>query len=58
MVVRIWHGWTSTANANRYEDLLREEIFVGISRRSIAGYHGIKRGCRGPAQSASASGPV
>ena len=42
MVVRIWHGWTSTANANRYEDLLREEIFAGISRRNIAGYHGIK----------------
>lgn len=42
MVVRIWHGWTSTANADRYEGLLREEIFVGIAGRKIAGYHGIK----------------
>ena len=26
MIVRIWRGWTSRANADAYETLLREEI--------------------------------
>ena len=42
MIVRIWHGWTSPANADAYERLLREEIFRGIARRTIAGYRGIE----------------
>jgi heme-degrading monooxygenase HmoA len=41
MISRIWHGWTSDANADAYEKLLREEIFTGISGRSIQGYRGI-----------------
>jgi len=41
MITRIWHGWTTVANAPKYEALLREEIFVGIARREIRGYHGI-----------------
>ena len=42
MIVRIWHGWTSAANADTYENLLREEIFEGIAGREITGYRGIK----------------
>jgi heme-degrading monooxygenase HmoA len=42
MVVRIWHGWTSPQDAEPYETLLREEIFVGIADRSIEGFLGIK----------------
>jgi antibiotic biosynthesis monooxygenase (ABM) superfamily enzyme len=42
MILRIWHGWTAPANANAYEALLNEEIFVGIGKRQIAGYHGIR----------------
>jgi heme-degrading monooxygenase HmoA len=42
MILRIWHGWTSLANADAYEHLLREEIFVGIAGRNIRGYRGIK----------------
>jgi hypothetical protein len=42
MIIRIWHGWTSTANADAYEALLREEIFVGIAARKIRGYRGIQ----------------
>lgn len=42
MLVRIWHGWTLPANADAYESLLKEEIFVGIGNRSIPGYHGIE----------------
>lgn len=41
MISRIWHGWTTPANAGVYEALLKEEIFVGIENRQIAGYRGI-----------------
>jgi heme-degrading monooxygenase HmoA len=42
MIIRIWHGWTTPANADRYEALLKEEIFVGIDERKIPGYQGIQ----------------
>ena len=38
---RVWHGWTTQANADAYESLLKSEIFEGIQRRQIAGYRGI-----------------
>ena len=41
MITRIWHGWTTPANAPVYESLLRSEIFTGIGARKIAGYRGI-----------------
>ncbi len=41
MISRIWHGWTSPENADAYEALLKEEIFVGIGDRQIPGYRGI-----------------
>ena len=41
MISRVWHGWTTPANADTYETLLRSEIFTGIKRRQIAGYRGI-----------------
>jgi heme-degrading monooxygenase HmoA len=41
MISRIWHGWTTPANADTYEALLKSEIFVGIQNREIAGYRGI-----------------
>lgn len=41
MISRIWHGWTSHANADAYEQLLREEIFTGIAARRIPGFIGI-----------------
>ncbi len=42
MIPRIWHGWTDPANADAYEVLLKEEIFVGIGDRKIPGYDGIQ----------------
>jgi heme-degrading monooxygenase HmoA len=42
MIVRIWHGWTTPGNADQYEALLREEIFVGIHNRHIRGFKGIQ----------------
>ena len=42
MIGRIWHGWTTPANADAYEALLKSEIFTGIQNRHIAGYTGIQ----------------
>ena len=42
MISRIWHGYTTFENADAYENLLQEEIFVGIKNRSIKGYKGIQ----------------
>jgi hypothetical protein len=41
MIARIWHGWTSLENADAYEALLKQEVFVGIQDRLIAGFLGI-----------------
>lgn len=41
MICRIWHGWTTEAQADAYERLLRSEIFVGILRREIPGFRAI-----------------
>src|SRR5918996_3648380 len=40
MIARIWHGWTKPADANAYENLLRDEIFPSIAARKIEGYRG------------------
>ena len=42
MIVRLWHGWTTPENADRYEALLRDEIFPGIAAKGVAGYQGIE----------------
>ena len=42
MISRIWHGWTTPGNADEYEALLKEEIFVGIQNRHIRGFQGIQ----------------
>ncbi len=42
MISRIWHGWTTLANADTYEILLKEEIFVGIHKRQIRGFKSIQ----------------
>ena len=42
MISRIWHGWTTQQNADIYEALLKEEIFVGIQNRRISGFKGIQ----------------
>lgn len=42
MISRIWHGWTTPENADRYETLLKEEIFIGIRERNIKGFRNIE----------------
>lgn len=41
MISRIWHGWTTPANAEAYENLLTREIFTNIQNRQIKGFRGI-----------------
>jgi heme-degrading monooxygenase HmoA len=38
MISRIWHGWTTHENADKYESLLRADVLPGIHR--IRGYTG------------------
>jgi heme-degrading monooxygenase HmoA len=38
MISRIWHGWTTLENADKYETLLRADVLPGIHR--IMGYNG------------------
>jgi antibiotic biosynthesis monooxygenase (ABM) superfamily enzyme len=40
MIARIWRGWTKRADAETYENLLRDEIFLAIASRNIKGYCG------------------
>lgn len=42
MIGRIWHGYTTFANAEAYETLLKEEIFIGIRGRDIPGFQEIQ----------------
>ena len=42
MISRIWHGWTTPGNADKYEMLLKDEIFVGIKNRHIRGFKSIQ----------------
>jgi heme-degrading monooxygenase HmoA len=38
MIGRLWHGWTTNANADEYEKLLVAEVLPGIHR--VPGYRG------------------
>lgn len=38
MIARLWHGWTTSQNADAYETLLRIDILPGIHR--VPGYRG------------------
>jgi heme-degrading monooxygenase HmoA len=42
MISRIWHGWTTAENADKYEALLKDEIFDGIKARNIRGFRQIQ----------------
>jgi antibiotic biosynthesis monooxygenase (ABM) superfamily enzyme len=42
MIARLWHGWTTPANADAYERVLREEVIPGIAAKGVAGYRGIQ----------------
>ena len=39
MIARLWHGWTTPADADAYEDLLRTTIFPWIGD-TVDGFRG------------------
>ena len=41
MISRIWHGWTTHENADKYEELLKSEIFPSIEKKNVNGYRKI-----------------
>jgi hypothetical protein len=42
MIERLWHGWTTSENADAYESLLKTEVFPGIAAKKVPGYRGIR----------------
>ena len=42
MIARIWHGWTTSENADPYESLLKTEIFPGILAKGVDGFQRIE----------------
>lgn len=42
MIERVWHGWTTSANADAYEALLENEVFPSIVAKNVPGYRGIR----------------
>ena len=38
MICRIWHGWTTTENGHRYEQIVRGEVIPAIEARRIPGF--------------------
>ena len=38
MICRLWRGWTTKANADAYERIVRSEVIPGIEARKIAGF--------------------
>ncbi|MDX1285033.1 MAG: hypothetical protein R3182_08480 [Draconibacterium sp.] len=41
-IKRLWHGWTTRENADKYQKLLHAEIFPGIKAKKIPGYRSIE----------------
>ena len=38
MICRIWHGWTTTENSSRYEEIVRGEVIPEIEDQRIPGF--------------------
>jgi len=41
-IKRVWHGWTTPEDADRYQDLLHNEVLPGIEAKRIGGYRKIE----------------
>ncbi len=41
MICRVWRGWTTRANADAYEAIVRGEVIPGIEARGIPGFRHI-----------------
>lgn len=40
MIARVWRGWTTPEDADRYEELLRQDILPDIAERGGDGFRG------------------
>lgn len=41
-IKRVWHGWTTKENADRYQHILSTEVLPGIEAKKIPGYRKIE----------------
>ncbi|MEV7891947.1 antibiotic biosynthesis monooxygenase [Streptomyces sp. NPDC002817] len=41
MICRVWRGWTTKANADAYERIVRGQVIPGIEARRIPGFRSI-----------------
>ena len=41
-IQRLWHGWTTRENADRYQTILKENVLPGIEAKQIPGYRKIE----------------
>jgi hypothetical protein len=41
-IKRVWHGWTTKENANKYQNILNQEVLPSIEAKKIPGYKKIE----------------
>ena len=41
-IKRIWHGWTTKENADKYQNILHKEVLPSIEAKKIPGYKKIE----------------
>jgi len=41
-IKRVWHGWTTKENADKYQDVLNKQVLPGIEEKQIPGYKKIE----------------
>ena len=42
-IKRIWHGWTTKENAEKYQKILNKKVLPSIEAKKIPGYKKIER---------------
>ena len=40
-IKRVWHGWTTKENAEKYQNILKNEVLPSIEAKKIPGYQEI-----------------
>lgn len=43
MIARVWHGWTTRENAEKYEEMLQQQILPGIEKNFARGVELLRR---------------
>ena len=41
-IKRIWHGWTTPENAEKYRNVLCNKVIPGIEAKNIPGFRGVE----------------